>query len=92
MQINVFVELVSFKAKMKIIKTHTHGFLFVLVCPQLRSYSRHDLLMDPFEDNMSEIRFRRKVELERRVSFDTDCGSEYESLFRDVDLCAETGL
>ncbi|CAK6949185.1 Na(+)/H(+) exchanger beta-like [Scomber scombrus] len=35
---------------------------------RLRSYSRHDLLMDPFEDNMSEIRFRRKVELERRMS------------------------
>uniref|UniRef100_A0A8C6T5P0 Sodium/hydrogen exchanger n=1 Tax=Neogobius melanostomus TaxID=47308 RepID=A0A8C6T5P0_9GOBI len=34
---------------------------------RLRSYSRHDL-MDPFEDNVSEIRFRKqRVEMERRV-------------------------
>lgn len=37
--------------------------------PQLRSYSRHDLLIDPFEDTLSEIRFRKqRVEMERRVS------------------------
>ncbi|XP_075995322.1 Na(+)/H(+) exchanger beta-like [Genypterus blacodes] len=36
---------------------------------RLRSYSRHDLLVDPFEDNMSEVRFRkRRVEMERRMS------------------------
>uniref|UniRef100_A0A665TEM6 Sodium/hydrogen exchanger n=1 Tax=Echeneis naucrates TaxID=173247 RepID=A0A665TEM6_ECHNA len=36
---------------------------------RLRSYSRHDLMIDPFEDNMSEIRFRRqKVEMQRRMS------------------------
>lgn len=36
---------------------------------QLRSYSRHDLLIDPFEDTLSEIRFRKqRVEMERRVS------------------------
>lgn len=36
--------------------------------PQLRSYSRHDLMVDPFED-ISEVKFRKqKVALERRVS------------------------
>ncbi|KAK2920811.1 Na(+)/H(+) exchanger beta-like isoform X1 [Channa argus] len=36
---------------------------------RLRSYSRHDLLIDPFEDNMSEVRLRRqRVEIERRMS------------------------
>lgn len=36
---------------------------------RLRSYSRHDLFIDPIEDNMSEIRFRKKrVEMERRLS------------------------
>ncbi|XP_014895218.1 sodium/hydrogen exchanger 1b [Poecilia latipinna] len=36
---------------------------------RLRSYSRHDFFMDPFEDNMSEVRFRRqRVEMERRMS------------------------
>uniref|UniRef100_A0A3Q1HCH3 Sodium/hydrogen exchanger n=1 Tax=Anabas testudineus TaxID=64144 RepID=A0A3Q1HCH3_ANATE len=36
---------------------------------RLRSYSRHDLMLDRFEDNMSEIRFRRqRVEMERRMS------------------------
>ncbi|XP_047460249.1 Na(+)/H(+) exchanger beta-like isoform X2 [Mugil cephalus] len=36
---------------------------------RLRSYSRHDLMMDPFEDNMSEVRFRKqRVEMERRMS------------------------
>lgn len=36
---------------------------------RLRSYSRHDLMMDPFEDSVSEIRFRRqRVEMERRMS------------------------
>ncbi|XP_072226800.1 Na(+)/H(+) exchanger beta-like [Leuresthes tenuis] len=36
---------------------------------RLRSYSRHDLFMDPFEDNMSEVRFRKqRVEMERRMS------------------------
>ncbi|XP_037549435.1 Na(+)/H(+) exchanger beta [Nematolebias whitei] len=35
---------------------------------RLRSYSRHDLF-DPFEDDMSEVRFRRqRVEMERRMS------------------------
>uniref|UniRef100_A0A3B4AIY6 Sodium/hydrogen exchanger n=1 Tax=Periophthalmus magnuspinnatus TaxID=409849 RepID=A0A3B4AIY6_9GOBI len=35
---------------------------------RLRSYSRHDLMIDPFEDNVSEIRFRKqRVEMERRV-------------------------
>uniref|UniRef100_A0A671YTE5 Sodium/hydrogen exchanger n=1 Tax=Sparus aurata TaxID=8175 RepID=A0A671YTE5_SPAAU len=35
----------------------------------LRSYSRHDLLIDPFEDTLSEIRFRKqRVEMERRMS------------------------
>ncbi|MEQ2276355.1 hypothetical protein XENORESO_018393, partial [Xenotaenia resolanae] len=34
---------------------------------KLRSYSRHDLFMDPFEDDVSEVRFRRqRVEMERR--------------------------
>ena len=37
--------------------------------PQLRSYSRHDLLIDPLEDNVSEVHFRKqRVEMERRVS------------------------
>lgn len=36
---------------------------------RLRSYSRHDLMIDPFEDNVSEIRFRKqRVEMERRMS------------------------
>uniref|UniRef100_A0A8D0ADE0 Sodium/hydrogen exchanger n=1 Tax=Sander lucioperca TaxID=283035 RepID=A0A8D0ADE0_SANLU len=36
---------------------------------RLRSYSRHDLMIDPFEDNVSEVRFRRqRVEMERRMS------------------------
>uniref|UniRef100_A0A146Z7B3 Sodium/hydrogen exchanger n=1 Tax=Fundulus heteroclitus TaxID=8078 RepID=A0A146Z7B3_FUNHE len=36
---------------------------------RLRSYSRHDLFMDPFEEDMSEVRFRKqKVEMERRMS------------------------
>lgn len=36
---------------------------------RLRSYSRHDLMSDPFEDNVSEIRFRKqRVEMERRMS------------------------
>ncbi|XP_069032010.1 Na(+)/H(+) exchanger beta-like [Embiotoca jacksoni] len=36
---------------------------------RLRSYSRHDLLIDPFEDNVSEVRFRKqRVEMERRMS------------------------
>ncbi|KAL7382348.1 hypothetical protein ABVT39_020896 [Epinephelus coioides] len=36
---------------------------------RLRSYSRHDLMMDPFEDNVSEVRFRKqRVEMERRMS------------------------
>uniref|UniRef100_A0AAQ4R1B8 Sodium/hydrogen exchanger n=1 Tax=Gasterosteus aculeatus aculeatus TaxID=481459 RepID=A0AAQ4R1B8_GASAC len=36
---------------------------------RLRSYSRHDLFMDPFEDNVSEVRFRKqRVEMERRMS------------------------
>ncbi|XP_062266121.1 Na(+)/H(+) exchanger beta-like [Platichthys flesus] len=36
---------------------------------RLRSYSRHDLLIDPFEDNLSEVRFRKqRVEMERRMS------------------------
>ncbi|KAM4725192.1 sodium/hydrogen exchanger 1b isoform 2-T2 [Anableps anableps] len=36
---------------------------------RLRSYSRHDLFTDPFEDNLSEVRFRRqRVEMERRMS------------------------
>lgn len=36
---------------------------------RLRSYSRHDLFMDPFEDNLSEMRFRKqRVEMERRMS------------------------
>ncbi|XP_040909523.1 Na(+)/H(+) exchanger beta-like [Toxotes jaculatrix] len=35
---------------------------------RLRSYSRHDLLIDPFED-VSEVRFRKqRVEMERRMS------------------------
>ncbi|XP_038580920.1 Na(+)/H(+) exchanger beta-like [Micropterus salmoides] len=36
---------------------------------RLRSYSRHDLMIDPFEDSMSEIRFRKqRVEMQRRMS------------------------
>ncbi|CAL8293209.1 unnamed protein product [Merluccius merluccius] len=39
---------------------------------RLRSYSRHDLMVDPFEDmneNLSEMRFRKqRVEMERRMS------------------------
>ncbi|CAL8365452.1 unnamed protein product [Arctogadus glacialis] len=39
---------------------------------RLRSYSRHDLFADPFEDmneNLSEMRFRKqRVEMERRMS------------------------
>uniref|UniRef100_A0A8C7YD82 Sodium/hydrogen exchanger n=1 Tax=Oryzias sinensis TaxID=183150 RepID=A0A8C7YD82_9TELE len=36
---------------------------------RLRSYSRHDLFSDPFEDSMSEIRFRKqRVQMERRVA------------------------
>lgn len=37
--------------------------------PQLRSYSRHDLMIDPFEDNVSEVKLRKqRVAMERRVS------------------------
>lgn len=45
-------------------------YLSPLDCaPQLRSYSRHDLMVDPFEDNVSEVKFRKqRVALERRVS------------------------
>uniref|UniRef100_H2LU87 Sodium/hydrogen exchanger n=1 Tax=Oryzias latipes TaxID=8090 RepID=H2LU87_ORYLA len=40
---------------------------------RLRSYSRHDLFSDPFEDSMSEIRFRKqRVQMERRVGSYTD--------------------
>uniref|UniRef100_A0A672IUJ8 Sodium/hydrogen exchanger n=1 Tax=Salarias fasciatus TaxID=181472 RepID=A0A672IUJ8_SALFA len=36
---------------------------------RLRSYSRHDLMIDPFEEDMSEVRFRKqRVEMERRMS------------------------
>ncbi|XP_028254902.1 sodium/hydrogen exchanger 1b isoform X1 [Parambassis ranga] len=36
---------------------------------RLRSYSRHDLMIDPLEDNVSEVRFRKqRVEMERRMS------------------------
>uniref|UniRef100_A0A3Q3JUA3 Sodium/hydrogen exchanger n=1 Tax=Monopterus albus TaxID=43700 RepID=A0A3Q3JUA3_MONAL len=36
---------------------------------KLYSYRRHDLVMDPFEDNVSEIRFRRqRAEMEKRMS------------------------
>lgn len=36
---------------------------------RLRSYSRHDLMNDPFEDTVSEIRFRKqRIEMERRMS------------------------
>ncbi|KAI3358808.1 hypothetical protein L3Q82_015209 [Scortum barcoo] len=36
---------------------------------RLRSYSRHDLFIDPDEDNVSEVRFRKqRVEMERRMS------------------------
>ncbi|XP_059205693.1 Na(+)/H(+) exchanger beta-like [Centropristis striata] len=36
---------------------------------RLRSYSRHDLMIDPFEDDVSEVRFRKqRVEMERRMS------------------------
>lgn len=45
------------------------SLILPFACPQLRSYSRHDLMIDPFEDNVSEVRFRRqRVEMERRVS------------------------
>uniref|UniRef100_A0A3Q2TCN5 Sodium/hydrogen exchanger n=1 Tax=Fundulus heteroclitus TaxID=8078 RepID=A0A3Q2TCN5_FUNHE len=45
---------------------------------RLRSYSRHDLFMDPFEEDMSEVRFRKqKVEMERRVSSSSSAGSVY---------------
>ncbi|XP_029701299.1 sodium/hydrogen exchanger 1b isoform X3 [Takifugu rubripes] len=36
---------------------------------RLRSYSRHDLMIDPFEDNVSEVKFRKqRVAMERRMS------------------------
>ncbi|XP_061787376.1 Na(+)/H(+) exchanger beta-like isoform X1 [Nerophis lumbriciformis] len=37
---------------------------------RLRSYSRHDLMIDPFEeDDVTEVRFRKqRVEMERRMS------------------------
>ncbi|XP_056153863.1 Na(+)/H(+) exchanger beta-like [Lampris incognitus] len=36
---------------------------------RLRSYSRHDLFIDPFEEDVSEIRFRKqRVAMERRMS------------------------
>ncbi|XP_057684352.1 sodium/hydrogen exchanger 1b [Corythoichthys intestinalis] len=35
---------------------------------RLRSYSRHDLMIDPFEDDESEIHFRKRVEMGRRMS------------------------
>uniref|UniRef100_H2SST5 Sodium/hydrogen exchanger n=1 Tax=Takifugu rubripes TaxID=31033 RepID=H2SST5_TAKRU len=36
---------------------------------RLRSYSRHDLMIDPFEDNVSEVKFRKqRVAMERRVT------------------------
>ncbi|XP_008291112.1 sodium/hydrogen exchanger 1b [Stegastes partitus] len=36
---------------------------------RLRSYSRHDLMIDPFEDNVSEVRLRKqRVAMERRMS------------------------
>uniref|UniRef100_H3CJK7 Sodium/hydrogen exchanger n=1 Tax=Tetraodon nigroviridis TaxID=99883 RepID=H3CJK7_TETNG len=36
---------------------------------RLRSYSRHDLMVDPFEDNVSEMKFRKqRVAMERRMS------------------------
>lgn len=36
---------------------------------RLRSYSRHTLLIDPFEEDVSEIRLRKqRVEMERRMS------------------------
>lgn len=36
---------------------------------RLRSYSRHDLFIDPFEDNVSEVRLRKqRVEMGRRMS------------------------
>uniref|UniRef100_A0A8C5E2H8 Sodium/hydrogen exchanger n=1 Tax=Gouania willdenowi TaxID=441366 RepID=A0A8C5E2H8_GOUWI len=35
---------------------------------RLRSYSRHDLMMDPFEEDLSEVKFRKqRVEMGRRV-------------------------
>lgn len=47
-------------------------------CPQLRSYSRHDLLNDPFEDSVSEVRFRKqRVEMERRVSLKPSAGIHF---------------
>ncbi|XP_077446700.1 sodium/hydrogen exchanger 1b [Stigmatopora argus] len=35
---------------------------------RLRSYSRHDLMVDPFEDDVSEARFRKRAEMGRRMS------------------------
>uniref|UniRef100_A0AAQ5Z681 Sodium/hydrogen exchanger n=1 Tax=Amphiprion ocellaris TaxID=80972 RepID=A0AAQ5Z681_AMPOC len=36
---------------------------------RLRSYSRHDLMIDPFEDNVSEVHLRKqRVEMGRRMS------------------------
>ncbi|KAM8884790.1 sodium/hydrogen exchanger 1b isoform 1-T1 [Synchiropus picturatus] len=36
---------------------------------RLRSYSRHDLMVDPFEEDVSEVRFRKqRVAMERRMS------------------------
>ncbi|XP_077599917.1 Na(+)/H(+) exchanger beta-like [Stigmatopora nigra] len=35
---------------------------------RLRSYSRHDLMEDPFEDDVSEARFRKRAEMGRRMS------------------------
>ncbi|CAN9492959.1 unnamed protein product [Ophioblennius macclurei] len=36
---------------------------------RLRSYSRHDLMIDPFEEDVSEVRFRKqRVEMGRRMS------------------------
>ncbi|XP_028316495.1 sodium/hydrogen exchanger 1b [Gouania willdenowi] len=36
---------------------------------RLRSYSRHDLMMDPFEEDLSEVKFRKqRVEMGRRMS------------------------
>uniref|UniRef100_A0A3Q0QUI5 Sodium/hydrogen exchanger n=1 Tax=Amphilophus citrinellus TaxID=61819 RepID=A0A3Q0QUI5_AMPCI len=36
---------------------------------RLRSYSRYDLVSEPYEDNMSEALFRKQRAMERRVSF-----------------------
>uniref|UniRef100_A0A8C5E0X5 Sodium/hydrogen exchanger n=1 Tax=Gouania willdenowi TaxID=441366 RepID=A0A8C5E0X5_GOUWI len=49
---------------------HIHALSLVMSCfvPQLRSYSRHDLMMDPFEEDLSEVKFRKqRVEMGRRV-------------------------